>query len=129
MILYIEDKEKDVVEDIILYLANNKPTEKTVVISPSYRQSKEILKNLEEKYESIKGEYQEDNCKIDKMQIYFFPVDMDGSKIRSFRARHIIVNNYRSINQEALETIIRGYLVSTSNPIEEIKRIKGNQNG
>lgn len=126
MIIYSND-EQDQLVDIIYDLIKGHPDLKTIIVSPTWHQSKRLFELLTERYKDITLEYKTDLFyKLAKGNVYFHSLG-DGDKIRGLRPNNILVNQYNSINKEALDIVIAGFLATAENPIEYVRAAKRGQ--
>lgn len=110
------------------------PKRKIIIVGAAFRQSKVLFEYMEtiwgnapllrDMCDSESGPRRDvDRCvmRINDSRIICLPLG-DGQKIRGQRANDIIADEYASIPRDIFETVVAGFGVVSSNPIENVKR-------
>lgn len=120
----------------ILYKLLTCPGIKIVIAGAAFRQSKlvyeyckRIWNNAPVLQSMCKGSDQGcfgsvDRCRvtIGESEALFIPLG-DGETIRGLRANILICDEFASINKEIFETVLKGFAVVSSSPLENMKNI------
>ncbi len=121
MVIYANDYEQEDLVDSIYGIYKTDPNSRTLVISASWRQSKQLYELLSKKYPDVELESAtESYYKVANSNLIFHVLG-DGSKIRGLRAKNLIVNTYYNIPKDILDIIVRGFLATSDNPIQAVK--------
>ncbi len=110
------------------------PKRKIIIVGAAFRQSKVLFEYMEtiwgnapllrDMCDSESGPRRDvDRCvmRLNDSRIICLPLG-DGQKIRGQRANDIIADEYASIPRDIFETVVAGFGVVSSNPIENVKR-------
>ena len=107
---------------------------KVVITAASFRQSKEVMRNIETLYKrspllqecsSFIGGLKKNN---DKWEFQFgnstitaLPLG-DGQKIRGIRATSILCDEFGSVPEEVFNVVVRGFAAVAANPVDAVRR-------
>jgi hypothetical protein len=107
---------------------------KIVVTAASFRQSKEVMRNIDALYRrspllqecsTFLGGLKKNN---DKWEFQFgnstitaLPLG-DGQKIRGIRATSILCDEFGSVPEEVFNVVVRGFAAVSANPVEAVRR-------
>jgi len=107
---------------------------KVVVTAASFRQSKEVMRNIETLYKrspllqecsAFVGGLKKNN---DKWEFQFgnstitaLPLG-DGQKIRGIRATSILCDEFGSVPEEVFNVVVRGFAAVSANPVDAVRK-------
>jgi hypothetical protein len=107
---------------------------KIVIVGAAFRQSRAVMDyaiNIWEKSPILKdigGKNGGPRREVDRVELrigdsLFTAIPLgDGSKIRGMRANYILCDEYASIPQEIFATVVQGFGVVSSSPVEKVKK-------
>lgn len=115
------NQEIDLARSIRSIVENNLCA-KILVLSPTFRQTKQIFQHLETMgmslYREVDAIYLRNNrC------VYGLSMPKLSSRLQGLRPEHLVLNCYNDMPKEVISDFLSGYMAITDDPITRIKNV------